>query len=116
MPMPFDLAAAQTYYSAIRGPRGGAWARRPTRVRILPGFTPYVGRTEAEARAKYDEMRRLIHPKVGLGILFNVFGDLSAYPIDGPVPEPEGDIQVRSIGNALLEKARPREADHPRPV
>jgi FMN-dependent oxidoreductase (nitrilotriacetate monooxygenase family) len=103
--MPFDLAAAQTYYSAIRA-RAVAHGRPADAVRILPGFTPYVGRTEAEARAKYDEMRRLIHPKVGLGILFNVFGDLSDHPIDGPVPDPAGDIQVRSIGNALLDKAR----------
>ena len=65
-----------------------------------------VGRTESEARAKYDEMRRLIHPKVGLAILYNYCGDLSGYPIDGPVPEPSGDMVIRSIGNGLLEMAR----------
>ncbi len=32
-------------------------------------------------------------------------GDLSAYPLDGPVPEPE-DAQVRSIAKNLLALAR----------
>jgi len=83
-----------------------SFGRSREAVKVLPGFTPYVGRTEAEARAKYDEMRQLIHPKVGLAILYNSLGDLSAYPIDGPVPEPGSDIRIRSIGNSLFELAR----------
>jgi len=103
--MPFDLPAAQKYYEAIRG-SAVQHGRSPDAVKILPGFTPYVGRTESEARAKYDEMRRLIHPKVGLAILYAYCGDLSGFPIDGPVPEPRGDVPLRSIGGAVLEMAR----------
>jgi FMN-dependent oxidoreductase (nitrilotriacetate monooxygenase family) len=103
--MPYDLAAAQTYYAAIRD-RAVAHGRSPDAVRILPGFTPYVGRTESEARAKYDEMRALVHPKVGLAILFNSLGDLSAYPLDGPVPEPKDDLRIRSMGRGLYAMAQ----------
>jgi FMN-dependent oxidoreductase (nitrilotriacetate monooxygenase family) len=105
--MPFDLPSAQTYYEAIKS-RAVAHGRTRDAVKVLPGFTPYVGRTEAEAREKYDEMRRLTHPKVGLAILFNSLGDLSAYPVDGPVPEPSGDMRIRSVGNAQIELARSR--------
>ena len=103
--MPFDLPAAQQYYEAVRA-SAVRHGRSPDAVKILPGFTPYVGRTESEARAKYDQMRKLIHPKVGLAILYNYCGDLSAYPVDGPVPEPAADVPIRSIGQGVLEMAR----------
>jgi FMN-dependent oxidoreductase (nitrilotriacetate monooxygenase family) len=103
--MSYDLPAAQKYYSVVRA-NAAAHGRNPDHVKILPGFTPYVGRTEAEARAKYDEMARLIDPKVGLASLFNSLGDLSAYPLDGPVPEASGDLRIRSMGNSLLQMAR----------
>jgi FMN-dependent oxidoreductase (nitrilotriacetate monooxygenase family) len=103
--MPFDLAAAQDYYAAIRA-SAVRHGRSPDAVKILPGFTPYVGRTESEARAKYDAMRRLIHPKVGLAILYNYCGDLSAYPVDGPVPEAGPDAPIRSIATGVLDMAR----------
>jgi FMN-dependent oxidoreductase (nitrilotriacetate monooxygenase family) len=103
--MAFDLPAAQAYYASIKN-RAVKFGRSAEAVKVLPGFTPYVGRTEAEARAKYDEMRRLIHPKVGLAILFNSLGDLSAYPIDGPVPDPGGDVPIRSMGAGLVAMAR----------
>lgn len=102
--MSFDLASAQRYYSAIKD-RAVKYGRAPGSVLVLPGFTPYVGRTEAEARAKYDAMRQLIHPKVGLAILYNYLGDLSAYPLDGPVPEPTGDVRLRSIGSGVVQMA-----------
>ena len=103
--MPFDLAAAQQYYTAIRA-SAVRHGRSADAVKILPGLVPYVGRSESEARAKYDAMRKLIHPKIGLGILYAYCGDLSGYPIDGPVPEPDGDAPLKSIGNALLDMAR----------
>jgi FMN-dependent oxidoreductase (nitrilotriacetate monooxygenase family) len=103
--MPFDLASAQRYYAAIRA-NAARHGRSPDAVKILPGLVPYIGRTESEARAKYDAMRRLIHPKIGLGILHAYCGDLSAYPIDGPVPEPRGDEPLKSIGGGLLDMAR----------
>jgi FMN-dependent oxidoreductase (nitrilotriacetate monooxygenase family) len=101
----YDLASAQRYYASIKS-RAVKHGRSADSVKVLPGFTPYVGRTEAEAHAKLEEMKRLIHPKVGLAVLYNSLGDLSAYPVDGPVPDPSNDMTVRSIGNGLLAMAR----------
>jgi alkanesulfonate monooxygenase SsuD/methylene tetrahydromethanopterin reductase-like flavin-dependent oxidoreductase (luciferase family) len=103
--MAFDLPAAREYYASIKS-RAMTYGRSPDAVKVLPGFTPYVGRTEAVARAKYDEMRGLIHPRVGLAILYNYLGDLSDHSIDGPVPEPGDDVPIRSIGAGLARMAR----------
>ena len=103
--MSFDLASAQTYYASIRD-RALAHGRSADAVKVLPGFTPYVGRTAAEAWAKYDELRKLLHPKVGLAVLYNSLGDLSGHDIDGPVPQPADDMRIRSIGRGLLAMAQ----------
>jgi FMN-dependent oxidoreductase (nitrilotriacetate monooxygenase family) len=103
--MPFDLASAQDYYAGLKG-RLARHGRAPASMCILPGFTPYVGRTEAEARAKYDEMRGLIHPKAGLALLYTYCGDLSGYDLDGPVPDPRDDAKVRSLGTGIVRMAQ----------
>ncbi|HTC09995.1 MAG TPA: LLM class flavin-dependent oxidoreductase [Acetobacteraceae bacterium] len=100
-----DIASAQTYYASVKG-RAVKHGRSPDAVKVMPGLTTFVGRTEAAAQAKYDDMRKLIHPKVGLAVLYNFLGDLSGYPLDGPVPDLRDDVQVRSIGNSHLEMAR----------
>lgn len=103
--MPFDLASAREYYATLKG-RLAAFGRRPEELLILPGFTPYVGRTEEEAWAKYDAMRKLIHPKAGLMLLYTYCGDLSGYDLDGPVPDPRDDARVRSIGQGVVRTAQ----------
>ena len=72
---------------------------------ILPGILPIVGETEAEAHAKHQQLQDLIHPLVGLAHIFGPMGDLSAYPVDGPVPEPK-DPELRSRAQLMLDKAR----------
>ena len=66
-----------------------AQGRSPDALKILPGVSPVVGRTQAEAQEKYERLQALIDPAVGLGLLSNFVGgfDFSAYPLDGPVPE-----------------------------
>lgn len=49
---------------------------------------PIIGRSEAEAREKYQELQELIDPAIGVGLLSGFLGfDLSGYPVDGPLPE-----------------------------
>ncbi len=103
--MPFDLASAQEYYTGLKS-RLVRHGRAPNSLRVLPGFTPYVGRTDAEARDKYDQMRQLIHPKVGLALLYVYCGDLSGYDVDGPVPDPRDDTGIRSIGHGVVRMAQ----------
>ncbi|HET6235882.1 MAG TPA: LLM class flavin-dependent oxidoreductase [Acetobacteraceae bacterium] len=103
--MPFDLVSAQEYYAGLKSRLAGH-GRAADSLRVLPGFTPYVGRTEAEARDKYDQMRQLIHPKAGLALLYVYCGDLSGYDVDGPVPDPRDDSGIRSIGHGQIRMAQ----------
>jgi alkanesulfonate monooxygenase len=81
------LGDGRAYYDSIkcRLPRYG---RDRDDLLILPGLLPIVGATRAEAQAKYQQLQDLIHPLVGLANVYGPMGDLSGYPLDGPVPEP----------------------------
>ena len=78
---------ARTFYSALKS-RLSAWGRGEDELKILPGVSPFVGRTEDEAHEKFEQLQDLIDPAVGLGLLSAFLGgiDLSRYPIDGPFP------------------------------
>jgi alkanesulfonate monooxygenase len=55
------------------------------------------GRTRQEARIATTSCRSWSIPLVGLGALANYLGDLSAYPLDGPVPSHRSaDAQPRA--------------------
>ncbi|GJE62349.1 LLM class flavin-dependent oxidoreductase [Methylobacterium trifolii] len=63
-------------------------------LKVMPGLFPVVGRSEAEAREKFEALQDLIDPVVGLALLERMVGgfDLSGFDPDGPVPElPEAE-------------------------
>ncbi|MBD1587480.1 LLM class flavin-dependent oxidoreductase [Pseudomonas sp. C2L12B] len=100
---PFDIASAKEYYLDLKS-RLAQYGRSKDQLLIMPGLTPYVGRTRQEAQDKYDQLQELIHPISGLSILYSAIGDLSGYDIDGPVPDlPQVN---NSIGRSLIEIAR----------
>jgi alkanesulfonate monooxygenase len=99
-----ELASAKAYYASVKD-RLSRHGRAAEDVLLLPGLLPIVGRTQAEARAKSEQLQDLIHPLVGAAHVFGPMGDLSGYPIDGPVPEPI-DPEMRSRAAVLLEHAR----------
>ncbi len=99
-----DIGPARAYYADLKS-RMPAYGRDPDSMKIMPGITPIIGRTNAEAQAKYEALQSLIDPLLGLSYIYAQFGDLSAYPIDGPVPEPT-DPMVRSMAKGLLDMAR----------
>jgi alkanesulfonate monooxygenase SsuD/methylene tetrahydromethanopterin reductase-like flavin-dependent oxidoreductase (luciferase family) len=73
----------------------------------MPALCPVVGRTRAEAQAKYDALQALIDPLAGLGALYSSFGDLSGYPLDEPVPDGAlGSQEMRSLSALLVERVR----------
>lgn len=82
------LSQAQAFYKSLKG-RLAAHGRQPGDLKILPGISTFVGRTEQEARDKFEQLQSLIDPVLGLGLLSTFLGnvDLSAYPIDGPFPQ-----------------------------
>ncbi len=99
-----ELKAAQDYDASVKG-RLAKYGRSAEHLKIMPGLLPIVGRTAAEAHAKHQQLQDLIHPLVGLAHVYGPMGDLSGYPIDGPVPDPI-DPEMRSRANVLLELAR----------
>jgi len=82
-----DLKAAQIFYQDMKA-RAIAVGRAPESLKIMPGLSVIVGRTEEEAQQRFAELQALIHPEVGVALLARMLGnfDLSAYPIDGPLP------------------------------
>jgi N-acetyl-S-(2-succino)cysteine monooxygenase len=97
---------AQTFYANVKG-RLAKYGRSTGDLKILPALRPVVGRTAQEARAKYDQLQELLDPLVGLARLNQTFGDLSGYPLDGPVPlDKLGPAELRSISMQLLERVK----------
>ena len=102
-----DLKSAQSYYLDLKD-RLAAHAREPDDLLIMPGIVPFVAATRQEAQDKYDQLQELIHPLSGLAALYGQMGDLSTYPLDGPVPDvrDQRPNNIASIANNLLEISR----------
>ncbi|MGN7868471.1 LLM class flavin-dependent oxidoreductase [Paracoccus sp. 22332] len=82
------LDTAQEFYRDIKS-RALGLGRDPSHVLIMPGVSPFVGRTEDEAREKYDRLTSLIRPEDGVALLNGLTGgtlDLKGYDLDGPLP------------------------------
>lgn len=68
--------------------RAAALGRHPDHIKTMPGIAPVIGRTEAEAREKFEYLQSLLTDEVALHFLSgktNGF-DFSKYDLDGPVP------------------------------
>lgn len=62
--------------------------RQPDHLLILPGVMPIVGRTREEAQEVWNQLNELVDIDNGIEQLSARFGvDMTAYPLDGPVPE-----------------------------
>jgi FMN-dependent oxidoreductase (nitrilotriacetate monooxygenase family) len=85
---PLTLEAAQKFYSTLKG-KLSAYGRSPDEMKIMPGLSAVIGRTDAEAEEHYEYLNSLVHPIVAREILSTVLGnvDLTKYPFDGPLPE-----------------------------
>jgi FMN-dependent oxidoreductase (nitrilotriacetate monooxygenase family) len=99
------LSSAQAYYQDVKR-RMLRYGREWDDLKIMPALRPVVGRTRAEAQAKFDQLQELLDPLVGLARAYNALGDLSGYPIDGPVPIVTGDAQVRSSQERIMARVR----------
>ncbi|MDB5554888.1 MAG: nitrilotriacetate monooxygenase [Rhizobium sp.] len=82
------LETAQEFYRDIKARAQGV-GRDPGHVLVMPGVSPFIGRTEAEAREKYEALTALILEEDGLALLNGLTGgtlDLKGYDLDGPLP------------------------------
>jgi FMN-dependent oxidoreductase (nitrilotriacetate monooxygenase family) len=102
------LAKGQDFYRDIKQ-RVAAKGRKAESVKVMPGLFAVVGRTQAEADGKFAQLQSLIEPKAGLALLGRMIGnfDLSAYPLDGPLPElPPTEDGQRSRQQLLTDLAQ----------
>ncbi len=103
---------AQEFYADLKQ-LAAAEGRDPSQVLILPGLSPMIGSTEAEAQRLVRETNDLTDPEVGRKRLSNRFGgaDFSHLPLDRPLapddfPDP-GTVQAaRSRTEVILNLVR----------
>ena len=97
---------AQIFFKDIKG-RLAKYGRSLDDIKILPAIRPIVARTRQEAQAKFDQLQALLDPLVGLNRLSGAFGDLSGYPIDGPVPLDDlPQAGIKSLSQQLIDRVR----------
>jgi len=81
-----EKATAQAFYADLKA-LAVAEVRRPDQVLILPGLSPLIAGTEAEAQRQARELNDLTDPEVGRKRLSGRFGghDFSHLPLDTPL-------------------------------
>src|SRR5262249_52263136 len=91
----------------------GTQGRSPDQILILPGLSPMIGSTEAEAQRLARETDDLSDPEVGRKRLSGRFGghDFSHLPMDRPLapedfPEPSSVEAARSRTEVILSLVR----------
>ncbi|RJX39226.1 FMN-dependent monooxygenase [Paenibacillus pinisoli] len=100
-----ELGQAQQFYAKLKA-QLPAFDRQPDELKVMPGVMFFLGDTEEEARALEAEFHELIVPEASTSYLSRLLNyDLSAYPVDGPLP----DIPVQGNSSRALmviEKAK----------
>jgi len=107
-----EKATAQAFYADLKS-LIAAEGRSPDQVLILPGLSPMIGATEAEAQRLARETDELSDPEVGRKRLSGRFGghDFSHLPLDRPLtpgnfPEPSSVEAARSRTEVILSLVR----------
>ncbi len=101
-----DLATAQDFYRGVK--RRAAQAGRDTRrILVFPGVMPIIGATDAQARAKFDELQSLVDIGQALPLLSFFLGhDVSGLPLDEPLPDLGPSDALKSRTELLAALAR----------
>ena len=83
-----QLDEARAFYADVKG-RAARYGRSADEIVIMPGITPVLGATQAEARERYEELQSLLPDDLALQSMSHISGglDLSKFPLDGPLPE-----------------------------
>ncbi|MGX7706594.1 LLM class flavin-dependent oxidoreductase [Methylobacterium sp. Gmos1] len=101
-----DIEEARAAYASLKG-RLAAHGRRPEEVSVLPGVMPVVGRTDREAFDKLAMLQGFVGDTNALALLSDRLGqDMSAYDLDGPVPDIALPDSYHSFARVMLSKAR----------
>jgi N-acetyl-S-(2-succino)cysteine monooxygenase len=83
-----QIDEAQAFYADVKA-RAARYGRSAEDIVIMPGITPVLGATMAEARERYEELQALLPDDLALQSMSHISGglDLSKFPLDGPLPE-----------------------------
>jgi FMN-dependent oxidoreductase (nitrilotriacetate monooxygenase family) len=107
-----EKATAQAFYADLKA-LVAAEGREPDQVLILPGLSPMIAPTEAEAQRLAREVNELSDPEVGRKRLSGRFGghDFSHLPLDRPLvpedfPAPSSVEAARSRTEVILSLVR----------
>jgi len=94
-----EKTTAQAFYTDLKA-LTAAEGRSPEQVLILPGLSPMIASTEAEAQRLAHELNALTDPEVGRKRLAGRFGhDLSHLPLDRPL-KPEDFPPLSTVESA----------------
>lgn len=97
-----SLEEGLAFAADLRG-RAAALGRDPAHLRILPGVVTVLGGTEAEARARLDELTESLPLDDGLVRLADTLGvPPETLELDGPLPE---GLPIPRTGNVTMFKA-----------
>ena len=92
-----SLAVAKAYYDDVKG-RVAKYGRDPDDIKIAPGLSVVVADSDEEAQAKFQALQDAVDFGEGL----NGMGlDVSAYPLDGPLPH---DIPIPENGRGRIQQ------------
>jgi len=107
-----EKTTAQAFYADLKA-LAAAEGRVPDQVLILPGLSPMIASTEAEAHRLARELNELADPEVGRKRLSGRFGgcDFSHLPLDRPLapedfPKPDSVEAARSRTEVILSLVR----------
>ena len=78
---------AQAFYRSVKA-HGEAAGRDPDSMLVMPGILAILGRTRQDAQDRFDQLQGLVHPRIGLPMLADTFGDLTQHDLDGKLPPP----------------------------
>jgi alkanesulfonate monooxygenase SsuD/methylene tetrahydromethanopterin reductase-like flavin-dependent oxidoreductase (luciferase family) len=108
------LAEAQAFRNDMLE-RAASYGRKPGSLKIIPGISPAIGHTDAEAQHKKRALDALIAPEASLAWLAGFGIDLDGHDLDGPLPSILGDIhQFEGIKSrfgviaGVIERHRPQ--------
>jgi len=85
---PLSVDQGQVFYTELKG-RMAQHGRHADEMKIMPGLSAIIGRTEEEANEKQKYLDELTHPIVAREVLSMVLGntDLTGYDMDAPMPQ-----------------------------
>ena len=103
-----EFETAKAFYADLKA-RAKAAGRDPAKVLILPGLSPLIASTSAEAKRLSEELNELTDPETGRQRLSSRFGghDFSHLPLDTPLtpddfPDPETIQAARSRAEVIV--------------